>query len=488
MNAKTNDSLVSVSADSVKLPPIIQGGMGVGVSGWRLANAAARAGAIGTVSLTAVANLLAYVLQKGDPTGDYRRSLKRFPYPKIVEMVMNAYFVDGGIKEGKKQKPVPMYTFEPSNLLMGLTICASFVFVDLSKEGHSKPIFINLLHEVPMPNLYSVLGAMLANVDGVVMGAGIPKEMPKLIDDIMNGERITYPIYVVGQDKVPGSDKNTVDLVFDCVSFFGERLYIKNRPLFLPIVASNTLLERLHKTYPGKIYGFIIEAPTAGGHNAPPRGKDLILNARGEPVYGERDVVDFARVASLGVPFYIAGGLASPQGLRYAQSVGANGIQVGSAFAFCEESGTREDLKSQSRKLGFNGSLDTFTDGDASPTGFPFKVSRVSETLSEEVVYNERKRVCNIGLLRTAYIKDDGSIGFRCSAEPIDNFVSKGGCIECTKRTVCLCNALMSTAGARDGEKPILTAGDSLGFFKVFMAHEDATYYAEDVVRYIEGV
>ena len=39
----------------------------------------------------------------------------------------------------------------------------------------------------------------------------------------------------------------------------------------------------------GRVDGFVVEGPTAGGHNAPPRGK-LQLNDAGEPIYGERDL------------------------------------------------------------------------------------------------------------------------------------------------------------------------------------------------------
>jgi len=48
-------------------PWLIQGGMGVGVSGWRLARAVARTGQLGVVSGTALDTLLIRVLQSGDP-------------------------------------------------------------------------------------------------------------------------------------------------------------------------------------------------------------------------------------------------------------------------------------------------------------------------------------------------------------------------------------------------------------------------------------
>jgi NAD(P)H-dependent flavin oxidoreductase YrpB (nitropropane dioxygenase family) len=38
----------------------------------------------------------------------------------------------------------------------------------------------------------------------------------------------------------------------------------------------------------GRVNGFVVEGPTAGGHNAPPRGR-LQLSVEGEPIYRERD-------------------------------------------------------------------------------------------------------------------------------------------------------------------------------------------------------
>ena len=49
--------------------PIIQGGMGAGVSGWQLARAVARRGCLGVVAGTALDTLMVRRLQLGDPGG-----------------------------------------------------------------------------------------------------------------------------------------------------------------------------------------------------------------------------------------------------------------------------------------------------------------------------------------------------------------------------------------------------------------------------------
>jgi nitronate monooxygenase len=84
----------------------------------------------------------------------------------------------------------------------------------------------------------------------------------------------------------------------------------------------------------------VIEGYTAGGHNAPPRGK-LQVDERGEAIYGERDTVDLEKIRTLDVPFWLAGGYGSPEKLAEALDAGATGVQAGTAFAFCEESGLK---------------------------------------------------------------------------------------------------------------------------------------------------
>ena len=69
-------------------PWLIQGGMGEGVSGWRLARAVARTGQLGVVSGTALDTLLIRVLQSGDPGGHLRRALAAFPVPSVTTRSM----------------------------------------------------------------------------------------------------------------------------------------------------------------------------------------------------------------------------------------------------------------------------------------------------------------------------------------------------------------------------------------------------------------
>ena len=171
------------------------------------------------------------------------------------------------------------------------------------------------------------------------------------------------------------------------------------RPQFLAIIASATLALTLQKRATGRVEGFVIEGPTAGGHNAPPRGP-LHLDDSGQPIYGPRDAVDLTKIASLGVPFWLAGGYGHPGRLQAALDAGASGVQVGTPFAFCRESGLADEIKTAVLRLVADGEGGIRTDPVASPTGYPFKVIALPGTLSEPAVYEARARVCDLGYLR----------------------------------------------------------------------------------------
>src|SRR5579863_9193921 len=174
------------------------------------------------------------------------------------------------------------------------------------------------------------------------------------------------------------------------------------RPRFLAIISSNVLAAALLKKANGSVEGFVIEGHTAGGHNAPPRGK-LQLDETGEVIYGERDRVEIDKIRQLGRPFWLAGGYGSPEKLREALSVGATGVQVGTAFAYCEESGLRMDYKQAILERVVRSKVRVATDLTASPTNFPFKVVHLEGTLSEVELYSARPRVCDLGYLRECY-------------------------------------------------------------------------------------
>ncbi len=463
-------------------PKIIQGGMGVGVSNWVLARAVSIAGQLGVVSGTALDIVLTRRLQSGDPEGHVRRALDHFPFPEMARRVWEQYFVEGGIPEGQPYKPVPMMTATPHQSILELHTLANFVEVFLAKAGHAGAVGINFLEKIQMPTLSCIFGAMLAGVDFVLMGAGIPRAIPGVLDLFAKGEPAKLKLDVLGA--TPEQEYTTS---FDPKTFCGGAVPQLKRPNFLAIISSATLALTLARKSSGKVDGFIVEGETAGGHNAPPRGI-MQLSEKGEPVYGERDIPDLKKIAEIGLPFWLAGSYGAPGKLAEAIQLGAVGIQVGTAFAFCEESGVAPAIKAQVIEAAFAGTLQVNTDPLASPTGFPFKVLQVEGSVSSPAVYTSRGRVCDLGYLRHPYRKEDGTLGYRCAAEPLTNYLRKGGHENDVCGRKCVCNGLVATIGLGQVlvggkiEPPLLTAGDDVVNLKRFFKPGAKTYTAQDVI------
>lgn len=461
--------------------------MGVGVSNWRLAQAVSRLGQLGVVSGTALDCVFARRLADGDQGGHMRRGLDAFPFPGMARRIWDEYFVPGGRPLGTPYPSLPLHQRQSHRKLVELCMVSNFVEVFLAKEGHKNPVGINYLEKVQMPHLYSLYGAMLAGVGYVLMGAGIPLHIPGVLDALVAQHAAEYRLAVTGAAQGQMADQD-MQMRLDPAEYAEGPLPVLDRPKFLAIVSSNTLAATMLRRATGRVDGLVIESPTAGGHNAPPRGK-LQLNAAGEPVYGERDRVDIAELRTLGVPFWLAGGYGHPAKLREALEQGATGVQVGTAFAFSRESGMQPDLKNRLLAHAAAGVGQVFTDPLASPTGFPFKVARLESTSSNTRVYQERTRVCDLGYLREPYASGDGKIAYRCSAEPVDTYLAKGGKIEDTEGRKCLCNALLANIGlaqVRKGgmvEPALITVGDDLNTIAQFMGSGRQSYSAEDVVR-----
>ena len=360
---------------------------------------------------------------------------------------------------------------------------------------------------------------MAANVDYVIMGAGIPMEVPGILDKLAKNEDCKLVIDVDGSED---TDTPVHYAHFSPKGFWEKsgkaELASKDwkRPNFLPIVSSVMLAQAMLKRATGAgptkgIQGFVIEMPTAGGHNAPPRGfrydaekksHSLSLNERGEPIYGPKDEVDLVKFKSAvkELPFYLAGYYARPEKLQEVLAIGGTGIQVGTSFAFAKESGLKQDVKQEVLRQVQAGDLSVFTDPVASPTGFPFKVLELEDSLSVKDKYDSRPRVCNLGYLRTPFVDAKGKVGYRCASEPVDDWVKKGGAVEATVGRKCLCNGLMANAGLpqvspfkakgsedKYVEEILITAGDDINQSRRYMKEGVYEYSAKTVVDYLLG-
>lgn len=438
------------------LPRIIQGGMGVAVSSWVLASAVSRAGQLGVVSGTALDLVMTRRLQDGDKDGSVRRALAAFPVPEIAERALSRYFREGGRAPAQPYAPVPSLALRQTRQLQELMILGNFVEVWLAKEGHDGIVGINFLEKVQMATPASAYGAMLAGVDYVIMGAGIPRDIPELLNNLAEHRSVKLPITVTG------GTGHTVDL--DPQTIIGSLLPPLRRPTFLAIVSAHALALHLVKEDRVRPDGFVIEGPLAGGHNAPPRGR-LTLDETGQPIFGPRDEADVSKVAALGLPFWLAGAYGTPEAVAAACEMGAAGVQVGTLFALSHDSGLLPDLRDDILAQLRAGTLDVRTDALASPTGFPFKVAQLPFTLSEATVVKDRPRLCDLSYLRTPVEREDGSVTYRCPSEPQHMFERKGGQTEDTVGRACLCNSLAANVGIGqtrpDGyvEPPLVTLG-----------------------------
>ncbi len=88
------------------------------------------------------------------------------------------------------------------------------------------------------------------------------------------------------------------------------------------------------------------------------------------------------------------------------------------------------------------------------------------DTLADHAVYEQRQRICNRGYLLQSHFQTlpDGTVRetYLCPGMPERQYVRLGGDPEELTERVCLCNALLSTAGFySDHEPPLVTLGAS---------------------------
>ena len=440
-------------------PTIIQGGMGIAVSSWQLAKEVSIAGELGVISGTAIDSVVARRLQDGDLTGDIRRAMAAYPHQETIKEIMDRFFIEGGREDGKPYLDVPKLSIKGNLFSNKLLAVASFVEVWLAKEGHNGLIGMNILEKIQLAIPAQLYGAMLADVDYILIGAGIPAQVPHLLNEISQGNKVAMKV-----DVADTKDKHY--LHFDPRTLGLDNFPIK-RPLFLAIVTSHALVAYLNKDEETKPDGYVIEYHVAGGHNAPPRAKNHV-NDEGEAVYNELDIPNLEKIHASGSPFWLAGGYATPEKVKEAISYGAQGVQVGSLFALANESGFTNENRSSILVSLADPTMRVMTDASASPTGFPFKVIQNNQTLSNDNLYKERTRICDLGYLRTMFQREKGGIGYRCPAEPLDNYEFKNGEVDQAQGSKCLCNALMADIGLGqvrpDGrtEISLLTFGSDL--------------------------
>ncbi|OJX37896.1 MAG: hypothetical protein BGO78_07565 [Chloroflexi bacterium 44-23] len=505
---------------------LIQGGMGVYVSNWHLASTVAkqRPGVcVGTVSGTGLDWVYVRLMQLGDPGGHIQRAFSAFDSQfgtEIGQEIFSRYYIPGGKESSARFKNAPKQVVRAmdgtaniplsqnsdesialsiSSDVVELVIISAFAEVWLAKQGHSGRIFINFLKKVELPLIYGMYGAMLAGVDGVVVGAGNPDGLAAIRSKLVNHQPVSIPLPVLYREA-----GENFHIAFNPDTVASGNLTKKplKSPAFLAIASLQNLVKGLAESTSLKPDGFIIEHHTAGGHNASPQGP-LMLDQEKQPIYGEIDDPDIEAIRRIGIPFWLAGGYGNKDKLQEAISLGATGVQVGSIFAMSEESGMDPAYRIAFMKQLRNESDDSklVKTTLVSPTGFPFKVLQLEGTTADDTIYEQRLRVCDIGLLQQLGLSKPDANGMRrlfqrCSAAPIEGYIHKRGLIHNTQDRRCLCNGLLSAVGlgqvVSNGGSParepaILTLGNHIDGIRRLSRNGQARYWVSDVVDDILG-
>ena len=307
-------------------PGRFQGGMGVGVSGWRLARAVAATGHLGVVSGVALDAVLARRLQLGDPDGTVaRRRWPSFPAGRRRPTgSCRRYFVAGGLPADAPFRPIPRLGLRPNPARDELTVAGNFVEVYLAKQGHRGPVGVNYLEKIQLATPAAVYGAMLAGVDYVLMGAGIPTEIPGLlVTALARGEPGELTVAVAG---APAAERHTVR--FDPRPS-GRARTVPAGPAPIPRDRVLRGPRRVPGPRPGDHTGRLRPGdPRRGWTQRAAAGAAAPGPPMGEPVYGPRDDIDLAKVGRHR-PAVLGGRRARRQGCADRGQIGRGGRHPG---------------------------------------------------------------------------------------------------------------------------------------------------------------
>ncbi len=465
---------------------ILVGGMGVDISGIELVSIAANypGGRVsGSLSATGLTDAYARLLQLGDDEGEVREAFDACirVAPALaddVDRLYSSYHIPGGKAPQARFRGFSMAGTTAPRDVQVFTVAATFAHVWRTKRrAPGRPIGINFLRKIERFLLPGLYGAMLADVDWVVMGAGDPSAIPGILDRLAHHESVDLPIQVA---TVPYGEHWTS---FDPKEFIGGRAPPLRRPVFMAIVSSHLQAEALASNPQTRPDAFVVEGPAAGGHNAPPskRGRD----DNGDYIYGPEDDADLAAVATLGIPFWVAGGYGSPPDRGSAAPVLRR--QVGTLFALSSDSGMDPVIRRRVLEQVWERKLDVVTSVGASPSTYPFKVARVPGTIGDRATYLARRRRCNLGYLRGWRPKDGKLVGL-CPADDTGVYEKAGGAAWRTQGSMCLCNGLLATCElGQPDEAPLVTLGDTTPVRDLQMRLRRMEYSAEEAAAYVLG-
>lgn len=254
------------------LLPVVQGGMGVGVSAHRLAGAVARAGAMGTIASIDLRHHHADLAEAARHCRD-KDELNR----------INLVALDREIKAALE-----------------------------TAAGHGL-VAVNVMKAVDAHPAY-VRQACASGAQAIVMGAGLPLDLPELAEG--------YP---------------EVALIPILSDARGVAIVLKKWARLKKFGSSGRLPDAI-----------VIEHPRyAGGHLGAPNPAEL-ANARfdfAEVLPGIFRVFDDMGIARGKIPLIVGGGINSHEKLLDALALGASAVQLGTPFAVAEEGDAHPNFK-----------------------------------------------------------------------------------------------------------------------------------------------
>ncbi len=268
-DAARSSGLAPLQIAGRSLLPVVQGGMGVGVSAGGLAGAVAALGAIGTISSV-----------------DLRRH-----HPDLMEQTAHL-----------SSEPGTRERIDAANL----EALKREIARARALSGGRGLIAVNIMRAVSAYEAY-VRHSLECGIDAVIVGAGLPLDLPDLARDFPKTALI--PIL---------SDARGVQLVV--------RKWEKKGRLPDAIVIEHPKL--------------------AGGHLGAAKVADL-HDRRFDFDVVIPEVLAFFRASGIEgrIPLIAAGGISSLQDIKQLQALGASGAQLGTAFAVTKECDAHPDFK-----------------------------------------------------------------------------------------------------------------------------------------------
>jgi nitronate monooxygenase len=330
--------------DACKNVIFVQGGMGIGISLATLAKAVAKRGGVGTISSAALAALVS------------KRLGRRVDERQAAAIEVAESKRDGGF------------------IAMNIMVALHQAFTD------------------------SILGAVDGGVDAIILGAGLPTNLPESLESA------------------------DVALI----------------PIVSSVKALRIICKRWKDRYKRIPDAVVLEGPLAGGHLGFSQADLNKDEFRLETLFGP--VKEFAQKHG-DFPVIVAGGIYYHEDIvRWVNEMGADGVQMGTRFAATHESSASADFKQAIINCREQDIIVPKKPG--SPCGLPFRIIKTSPGY-QTALKKARLPKCNRGFVLR---KDEAGDFTVCSAKDSYN-------------SFCICNVLLSAHGFTDKEEPIYTIG-----------------------------